>query len=211
VSGRLSLDEHQLIENAQRGDVEAFSSLTARFERRIFVLALHYTRDQHDAEDLVQDVWLKAFRSLNSFRGDASFYTWLRHIMINTFLNHRRSESSRSRIPGNVTFDESELIANEAFAVPLRDRTNEVEHEYERKVLVECVMQALEKLTAQQRLIFLLKHREGMTYSEISLALGCSIGTVKKSLARVVSKMRGQFGVSDVPLEYAHCGEGRTN
>ena len=105
---RLSLDEHQLIKNAQQGDVEAFSSLAGRFERRIYALAFHYTRDAHDAEDLVQDVWLKAFRSLQKFRGDASFYTWLRQIMINTFLNYQRGDAFRWRSAETVLFEESE-------------------------------------------------------------------------------------------------------
>ncbi|HYJ48195.1 MAG TPA: sigma-70 family RNA polymerase sigma factor, partial [Pyrinomonadaceae bacterium] len=91
----MSCDENQLIEKARAGDVDSFSSLAQRFERRIYTLALHYTRDPHDAEDLSQEVWLKAFRGLNSFRGEASFYTWLRHIMVNTFLNHKRAEKSR--------------------------------------------------------------------------------------------------------------------
>lgn len=207
----MSLNEIQLIEYAQQGDVEAFASLTGRFERRIYVLALQYTRDPHDAEDLVQDVWLKAFRSLGTFRGEASFYTWLRQIMINTFLNHRRGEALRWRTARSDSFEDSQPGVRDEFGIRLGERARGVEESYDRKVLVDSIMQALGELTAQQRLIFLLKHREGMTYQEISASLGCSIGTVKKSLARAVHKIRGQFGVAASPLEYAQCGRHGAN
>lgn len=181
-----------------------------RFERRIYILALHYTRDPHDAEDLAQEAWLKAFKSLHAFRGDAGFYTWLRQIMINTFLNHRRGQESRWRTARSVGYEDSAPDAGNELSVGLSVGKQVVEEGYERRVLVGSIMQALGELTAQQRLIFLLKHREGMTYQEISIALGCSIGTVKKSLARAIHKMRGQLGVSATPLEYARCGGDRT-
>ena len=82
--------EHELIERAQAGDTEAFCSLARSYQRRIYALALHYTRDPHEAEDLSQEVWLKAYRALSSFRGEAGFYTWLRKITVNTFLNQQR-------------------------------------------------------------------------------------------------------------------------
>ena len=84
------IQEHELIERAQAGDQEAFCSLARSYQRRIYALALHYTRDPYEAEDLSQEVWLKAYRALGSFRGEAGFYTWLRKITVNTFLNQQR-------------------------------------------------------------------------------------------------------------------------
>lgn len=206
---RLSLNENQLIKSAQAGDVEAFSQLALKFERRIYTLALHYTRDPSDAEDLSQEVWLKAFKALSTFRGESSFYTWLRQIMVNTFLNHRRAETLRFREVGSNGFDDETTETGDELSFMLYARARKVEEDYERKILVEGVMQALGELTPQQRLIFLLKHREGMTYEEISKAFGCSTGTVKKSLFRAVAKLREQLGVSPAPLEYAQCGAGQ--
>jgi RNA polymerase sigma-70 factor (ECF subfamily) len=209
---RLSFHENQLIKSAQAGDADAFSRLAQGFERRIYSLALHYTRDPHDAEDLAQEVWLKAFRALDTFRGEASFYTWLRQIMVNTFLNHRRGETlhHRETRSSDEFRDDAPEKRNELSFI-LSERASDVEEDYERKVLVECVMQALGELTPQQRLIFLLKHREGMTYEEISKAFGCSTGTVKKSLFRAVAKLRQQLRVQSAPLEYAQCGAGRNS
>lgn len=205
----MNLNEYQLIKSAQAGDCEAFSRLAYGFERRIYSLALHYTRNPHDAEDLSQEVWLKAFQALPAFRGEASFYTWLRQIMVNTFLNHRRGESLRHReASSHVSFEDAVTDSNDTLSFMLGERARGVEEDYERKILVEGVMQALGELTPQQRLIFLLKHREGMTYEEISKAFDCSIGTVKKSLFRAVAKLRQQLGITPAPLEYAQCVAG---
>jgi len=205
----LSSTESQLIRSAQAGDADAFSTLAQGFERRIYTLALHYTRDPHDAEDLTQEVWLKAFKALDTFRGDASFYTWLRQIMVNTFLNHRRGDALRWKEMRRDVFEDVALNGNDSLLSPLNEKAENVEEHYQQKLLVEKVFQALGELTPQQRLIFLLKHREGMTYDEISKALDCSTGTVKKALFRAVVKLRQQLGVSAAPLEYAQCGAGR--
>ena len=190
----MSSSEHELIQRAQSGDQEAFCLLARSYQRRIYMLALHYCHDRHDAEDLSQEVWLKAYRALGSFRGEASFYTWLRQITINTFLNHRRGlmvmigdEKKAIKVDELASLDDLELVA--------RGRTQMLEEELHQRLLVEKVMQGLAELTPQQRLIFLLKHREGMTYEEISVACGCSIGAIKKALFRAMSKLREHLGV----------------
>jgi RNA polymerase sigma-70 factor, ECF subfamily len=205
----LSPSETELIEQARGGDAEAFSLLAQRFERRIYTLALYYARERADAEDLAQEVWLKAYRALSTFRGEASFYTWLRQITVNTFLNHRRGEATR---PGcnlrSVELDAEEMGEDLCGPLPLRGGQH-VEEEYDRRILVEKVFGALGELTPQQRLIFLMKHREGLTYEEISEIFDCSTGTVKKALFRAVTKLRRQLGAEPAPLEYAQCGAGR--
>ena len=200
--------ESELIGRAQSGDAEAFSTLARAYERRIYVLALHHARNAADAEDLSQEVWLKAFRAIKSFRGESSFYTWLRQIMINTFLNERRTpryggaqvveldawEASRR----DAVHSSSSNTSNNG---SLHTRARGLEETVEQQFLVTRVLQALGDLTAQQRLIFLLKHHEGMTYEEISESLGCSTGTTKKALFRAVLKLREQLGVE---VEAAH-------
>lgn len=187
------ISESELIGRAQSGDSDAFCQMAKRYERRIYLLALHYCRDPHDAEDLSQEVWLKAYRNISGFRGEASFYTWLRQITINTFLNHRRSYSlfgkrtGRSETGGREMIEELDTLAD--------GQNKDVEKEMSDKILARKVMESLGELTAQQRLIFLLKHREGMTYEEIAESLDCSTGTVKKALFRAVSKLRQELGV----------------
>ncbi len=187
--------ENELIRRAQGGDLEAFCRLAREYERRVYALALHYCRRPEDAEDLSQEVWLKAFRSLNGFRFESSFHTWLRRIMVNTFLNHRRAETvTHDDVKTRVRHDSlEEMLDEQGLAWRLADAGTE--DDYHRRIMAGRVMLALGELTEQQRLIFLLRHREGMTSREIADALGCTAGTVKKSLFRSIEKLRSSFGL----------------
>jgi RNA polymerase sigma-70 factor (ECF subfamily) len=199
------LNENELIRNAQAGDSEAFAQLARRYERRIYTLALHYTRNRTDAEDLSQEVWLKAYRALDQFRNEASFYTWLRRIMVNAFLNYRRGASVYLNDAADNLLELDAVETKEDLRGGFSARVIHLEDEYQQKMMVEKVLGALNALTPQQRLIFLLKHCEGMTYEEISKAIGCSTGTIKKALFRAVAKLREQLGINAPELEHAHC------
>lgn len=192
--GTLSLtSENELIRRAQGGDLEAFCLLAREYERRVYALALHYCRRPEDAEDLSQEVWLKAFKALASFRFESSFYTWLRRIMVNSFLNHRRSTMmTRENEKTVVRLDSLEDLTEEP---ALTAAHGETENGFHKKILAERVLSALGELTEQQRFIFLLKHREGMTCQEIADVSGCSVGSVKKSLFRSLEKLRASFGI----------------
>jgi RNA polymerase sigma-70 factor (ECF subfamily) len=184
--------EDVLIRRAKEGDAEAFCRLAREYQRRVYTLALHFCRNAEDAEDLSQEVWLKAFKNIRGFRGESSFYTWLRHIVVNTFLNHRRSMTLT--LDGErKTLRAEGLDAAEALSAPAGGAW--AEDIFERSLLVGRVLDALGELTPQQRLVFLLKHREGLTYQEIADSFGCSAGTVKKSLFRTVLKLRAALGV----------------
>lgn len=206
VSALLTLSENELIRNAQAGDREAFAQLAHRYERRIYTLALHYTRDPFEAEDLSQEVWLKAYKALDQFRNEASFYTWLRRIMVNAFLNYRRGAAVYLNDDRTSPLELEASETNEDLSGVLNGRVSGLEDEYQQKMLLEKVMRALGQLTPQQRLIFLLKHREGMTYEEIAKSIGCSTGTIKKALFRAIAKLREQLGINAPRMERAHCG-----
>ena len=198
--GRENLtSENELIRRAQGGDLEAFCRLAREYERRVYALALHYCRRPEDAEDLSQEVWLKAFRALRTFRFESSFHTWLRRIMVNAFLNHRRSETvTRDDVRTQVRLDSlEEMFDEQSLARGLTD--SGAEDGYHRRILAGRVMRALGELTEQQRLVFLLRHREGMTSREIADALGCSQGSVMKSLFRSIEKLRASLGVEAAP------------
>ena len=175
-----------LIRRAQADDIEAFCTLAQRYARRIYLLAFQYCRNAQDAEDLSQEVWLKAYQALRSFRSESSFYTWLRRITINGFLNHKRSSLFRRN--GQTTAVQLVQIDSE----PLESRSVSPENLYN-KVLFESVVDALEELTPSQRLAFLLRHYEGMTYDEIANAMNCSAGTVKKGVSRAIVKLRARL------------------
>jgi RNA polymerase sigma-70 factor (ECF subfamily) len=193
--------ENELIRQAQAGDTDAFCSLAQAYERRIYSLAFHYCRERQDAEDLSQEVWLKAYSALATFRYESSFYTWLRKITINCFINHRRRHAKS--LPWHREGTDASTIDD--YAADAGSATTGLEITLQNRLVVEKVVQALRAVTPQQRLIFLLKHQEGMTYEEISKELGCSIGTVKKSVSRTMAKLREQLGVSDASENYISC------
>lgn len=194
------IQEDKLIERAQEGDQEAFCLLARSYQRRIYALALHYTRDPHEAEDLSQEVWLKAYRAIGGFRGEAGFYTWLRRITVNTFLNHQR-EMKTMYSSGKKAFRLGEMVSLEELGLTPAEPRQAHEERLQQQMMVEKVMEGLSELTAQQRLIFLLKHREGMTYDEIASACAVSTGTVKKALFRAINRLRERLGVKFTAAE----------
>ena len=189
--------EKELIRRAQAADVEAFAEIARRYERRIYSLALHYAQDPQDAEDLSQEVWLRAFRAINSFKGESSFYTWIRRITINCFLNRERGPFARWRSMFAHPDENSTLLQNVS-----------VEHSMENRVLLQQVFSALSQLTPRQRLIFLLKHEEGMSYEEIAAVVGCSTGTAKKAVARALAKLRDQLQLNVESNDCVPCAAG---
>ena len=193
----LSDSEAELIQRAQAADAEAFAELAGRYERRIYSLALHYSHDAQDAEDLSQEAWLRAFRSINTFKGESSFYTWIRRITINCFLNRERAPFARLR-----------LMLHQANQDSPRALPPNIEHSMHDRILFQKVMVALGQLTPRQRLIFVLKHQEGMTYEEIARVLGCSTGTAKKAVARALVKVRKQLHVMPEPKDCVPCAAG---
>ena len=181
------VSDTDLVKQAQAENIDAFCQLAERYARRIYLLACHYCRNAQDAEDLSQEVWLKAYQALRSFRFDASFYTWLRRITINTFLNHRRSSFFWRQ--GQKTAVQLMSIDSEVQAAFLESRLASQENIYN-KLLFENVVSALAELTPSQRLAFLLRHYEGMSYEEIANVMNCSPGTVKKGVSRAIGKLR---------------------
>ena len=196
--------ESELIRRAQAGEADAFCSLAQSYERRIYSLAFHYCRERHDAEDLSQEVWLKAYSALATFRYESSFYTWLRKITINCFINHRRHRANPFH-PWQRQGTDASTIDDRAIKGDAGAAAAGLEITLQNQLVVEKVMQALGAVTPQQRLIFLLKHQEEMTYEEISKELGCSVGTVKKSVSRTIAKLREQLGVNDESENYISC------
>jgi RNA polymerase sigma-70 factor, ECF subfamily len=184
--------EDELIKRAQSADTEAFCLLAKGYERRIYLLAFHYCHNPQDAEDLSQEVWLKAYQALGSFRGESTFYTWLRKITINCFLNHQRARRYgwRGAKTDVKLLPVDSIVSDERVASISNSETT-----LHNRILAERVMQALSELTPPQRLIFLLKHHEGMTYEEIAKAVGCSTGTAKKSVSRAVRKLREHLDI----------------
>ena len=170
--------ETELIAKAKKGDVDAFCLLVSDHRRAMHSLALRFCGNHHDAEDLSQEVFLNAYRAIDRFRGDSSFHTWLRRIMVNSFLSHKR----KKELPYSM-----DITEGAGFPIAGSDRTA-FNH-----VMVRQILERLEEIPARQRLMFVMKHQEGLTCEEIADYFGTSVGTVKKTLFRVVDKLRQEF------------------
>lgn len=171
--------ETELIARAKQGDTDAFCQLVSGHKRSMYVLALRFCGNHHDAEDLSQEAFLNAYRAIDRFRGDSSFHTWLRRIMVNAFLSHKR----RKVLPQSVDVNDGP-----GFAIAGSDRTAF------NNVMVQQVLQRLEEsASARQRLMFVMKHQQGLTCEEIAAYFDTSVGTVKKTLFRLVDKLRKEF------------------
>jgi RNA polymerase sigma-70 factor, ECF subfamily len=180
--------ETDLISRAQNGDVDAFCLLVSDHRRVMFALALRFCCNHHDAEDLVQEVFLSAYRAIGGFRGQSTFHTWLRRIMVNSFLSHKR----RKQLPSSV-----DVTEGSGFPAAGAERTAF------NNVVVQQILQRLDEIPPRQKLMFIMKHQEGLTCEEIATNFGTSVGTVKKTLFRVVDKLRKEFHTPEIRISEA--------
>ena len=186
-------EEAELIARAQTGDVEAFCALAANHQRSLYLLALKYSGNHHDAEDLTQEVMLNAYKAIQQFRGMSSFHTWLARIMVNSFLNHKRKSDPLAAPQRQDTTEE----AFEA-SVFVSTTPRHSERSVHNGLVMKQILELLGSVPERQRLMFLMKHQEGMTCEEIAGTMGTSVGTVKKTLFRVVDRLRQHFSMPAV-------------
>jgi RNA polymerase sigma-70 factor (ECF subfamily) len=172
------------IKQAQAGSTDAFRALVERHSRAVFRLAYRMTGHEQDAEDTVQETFLRAWRQLQRFDGRARFSTWLYTIATNCALDLVRARKRRGETTGEAREDGGEAFATVATSAPSPERlaaSGQIAHR---------VRAALNDLSDAERAAFLLRHFEGVPTSEISRALGCSDASARQSVFRAVQKMR---------------------
>jgi RNA polymerase sigma-70 factor (ECF subfamily) len=172
------LDE-DLVARVQRGDKSAFDFLVIKYQHKIIQLVNGYIKDPSEAQDVAQEVFLKAYRALGSFRGDAAFYTWLYRIAINTAKNYLLSRSRRSS-SSEVDIQDAEAIENapqlQGMETPERHLLNEE--------IIDTIKTAIDNLPEEMRIAIMLREFEGMSYEEIAVAMDCPVGTVRSRIFR---------------------------
>jgi RNA polymerase sigma-70 factor (ECF subfamily) len=171
------MDDRDLVKRLKDGDLTAFAELVRRYEDRIYNLCRYLVRDPGDAQDAAQEVFLKAFRRFKDFRPDASLYTWLYRIAVNTCIDYRR-RSRREASREDVLSDDLPS------AEPFPDQI------YESKEIAEAIQAALPKLREKLRAPIVLREIEGLTYEEIADVLHISVGTVKSRISRARDGLR---------------------
>src|SRR5436190_10321162 len=172
------------VARARSGDADAFRVLVERHSRPLFRLAFRMTGNQQDAEDVVQDSFLRAYRQLGKFDERASFGTWLYRIAVNCSLDLVRSRKRRSERMAAEDPEMEDPVLSLPAQAPTPDRlamSGEVR---------ERVAEAMNELSASERTAFVLRHFEGMCIEDVSRVLGCQPGAAKHSVFRAVQKLR---------------------
>ncbi|MHB8917053.1 MAG: RNA polymerase sigma factor [Desulfocucumaceae bacterium] len=177
-------DDDMLVKRSKNGDLEAFEELVRRYEARVYTVAYRFMGNHADASDLAQDSFIRAYQALPTFRGDASFATWLYRIASNVC----RDEIRRQQRHKKVSLDEilSQPGGNPSLAAPEMSPQECLE----RNETQELVQKQLNALSGEHRLILLMREIQGLSYEEMASALDCTLGTVKSRLNRARQTLR---------------------
>jgi RNA polymerase sigma-70 factor (ECF subfamily) len=196
VTSLAQLDERCLVVEAQAGSRHAFEELVRRYDRDVLRLALNLMKRPEDARDVYQEAFLKVYRNLHRFRFECSFYTWLYRIVTNVCLDQLRRRQARpeDQAPeASSTHDEgiTDFFERQKEQRPTLDP--------ERRLLGQEIQMriatAMELLSPRERVVFEMKHYQGLKLRAIGDALGTTEETVKNSLFRATRKLRSQLGV----------------
>jgi RNA polymerase sigma-70 factor, ECF subfamily len=187
------VDDSELAERAREGDVEAVGELIGRYQKKAYAIAFQMSSgDAEEARDLAQEAFLKAFRSLNRYRGEAAFYTWLYRILINTCLDARRRRRRREKIFSFFRPFRSDAEPEEASIEdrPDTDGAGDPWNATVRRQLESRVFEALKALSEKQETAFRLKVFHDMRIAEIAQVMGVAEGTVKSHIFRATHTLR---------------------
>lgn len=188
--------DKRLVERVQHGDKKAFELLFSKYQRKLMRLVSRLVRDQAEAEDVVQEAFIKAYRALPQFRGDSAFYTWLYRIGINTAKNYLVTQGRRAPTSTDADVEEAETFDDGEY---LRD-VNTPESMLATKQIAQTVNLAMEALPEELRMAISLREIEGLSYDEIADVMGCPIGTVRSRIFRareaIAEKLRPLLGTA---------------
>ena len=183
------MNDAELIREAQRGNHAAFEELVRQYDAPVLRLAYHMTRSEQDAQDIYQEAFLKAYRNINNFRFECSFYTWIYRIVTNLCLDYLRKRQVRKE-------DSAVISDSDGETYDLLDQVADVrsgaspEKDLMRRELGGRIAKALDKLTPRERMVFEMKHYQGLKLRTIGEILNTTEETAKNTLFRGTQKLR---------------------
>jgi len=186
-------NDTELVQRAKAGELDAFEVLTSRHEQRVYSLAMRMMRQEQDAEDVTQQTFLSALEGLSSFRGDASFSTWLLRIASHAALKVIRKRKGLETVSLEAATEESEGFDHIPHPEYIADWRQSPEQLVERHETQRLLDEALDRLDEKHRLVFLLRDVEGFSIRETAEALGLSEANTKVRLLRARLQLREQL------------------
>jgi len=178
------MEEKQLVRLAQEGSPQAFEELVTKYQSKVFSMALSFTRNREAADDLAQEVFLKAYLALPRFHGRSEFGTWLYRISINHVRDYLRKKSRAKEVPLD---DVREIAFSD------KEQTDRAEQEREAEARRTLVQRVVQTLPEKYRVILTLRDIQGLAYEEIAGVLRLSPGTVDSRLHRARRMLRGKL------------------
>ena len=181
--------DRALVLRAQSGEHGAFNALVRRYRHRVMKLSMRYTRNRADAEDAVQNTFLKAYWGLQQFRGDAAFYSWLHRIAVNCAktvlsLRARDARAFRSATRNDDDVNETSVALTELDTPEELALTDQI---------CDAVNAAIEALCEEQRTAIVLRELQGLSYSQVASAMSCPVGTVRSRVFRAREAIDSQL------------------
>ena len=191
--GPSRVNDAELIRAAQQGDQAAFEELVRQYDQPVLRLALHLTGSEHEAKDIYQEAFMKAYRNLGSFRFECSFYTWMYRIVSNLCMDYLRRRQVRKEDSGvRISSEGEEIDLLEQLPDPRAGASPE--QDLMRRELGGRIAQALTKLSPRERMVFEMKHYQGLKLRTIGEALNTTEETAKNTLFRATQKLRSALG-----------------
>jgi RNA polymerase sigma-70 factor (ECF subfamily) len=176
-----------LVRRSQGEDTDAYDELVRRYQERIYATVYHMTSNHEDANDLVQETFIKAFRALKAFKGDSSFYTWIYRIAVNKTINFLKQRKNRVHMSLNdLDFNaenDPEMVALASDKTPRRDLNL--------SELQEKLNVAMLKLSEHHRMVVTLHDIQGLSHEEIGAIMDCNVGTVRSRLFYARQQLQG--------------------
>jgi len=186
--------QKELVRRAKKGDIYAFEDLIAGYQKRVYNTVYRFFNNHEDAMDITQEIFIKVFTSLNRFKGNYSFSTWLYRIAVNTCIDF-----SRQKRPDTLPIME-ELGANDEMHI-VTSYPDLPEKALEKKEFRRDIEEAINNLPEEQRICIILRDIQGFSYIEISDILSCSLGTVKSRINRGRRVLRQYLKQKELFLE----------
>ncbi len=181
--------EGELIMRSQKGDIEAFEELISLHQQQVFTMAYRFMGNYEDASDLAQEALLRAYKSIDKFRLDASFKTWIYRIVANVCCDEIRRRQRRAEVSLNepIITEKGEIRREQG------DNSRSPENIYLQKEQAEYLQQLISSLAPEYRITLVMRDIQGFSYQEIAEKLGCSLGTVKSRLSRARRVLRDRI------------------